>query len=96
MKIKITILSLVISFLPSISYADTYIENKHGRITWRTCKLFYVYDDYKKDEIIPTIRYIETISNFTFRKWKLSMKKQPHMEIYYLGPSDSNILGRTI
>ena len=96
MKVKITILSLVISFLPSISYADTYIENKHGKITWRTCKLFYVYDDYKKDEIIPTIRYIETISNFTFRKWKKSMKKQPHMEIYYLGSSDSNILGRTI
>jgi hypothetical protein len=96
MKIKIIILSLVISFLPSISFADTYIENKHGKITWRTCKLFYVYDDYKKDEIIPTIRYIETISNFTFRKWKKSMKKQPHMEIYYLGSNDSNILGRAI
>jgi hypothetical protein len=96
MKVKITILSLVISFLPSISFADAYIENKHGKITWRTCKLFYVYDDYKKHEIIPTIRYIETISNFTFRKWKKSMKKQPHMEIYYLGSNDSNLLGRTI
>ena len=95
MKLKITILSLVISFLPSMSFADTYIENKHGKITWRTCKLFYVYDDYKKDEIIPTIRYIETISNFTFRKWKKSMKKQPHIEIYYLGSNDSNVLGRT-
>ena len=70
MKIKITILSLVISFLPSISYADTYIENKHGKITWRTCKLFYVYDDYKKDEIIPTIRYIETISNLLLENGK--------------------------
>ena len=96
MKVKITILSLVISFLPSISFAETYIENKHGKITWRSCKLFYVYDDYKKHEIIPTIRYIETISNFTFRKWKKSMKKQPDIEIYYLGSKDSNILGRTI
>jgi hypothetical protein len=95
MKVKIIILSLVISFLPSMSFADTYIENKHGKITWRTCKLFYVYDDYKKDEIIPTIRYIETISNFTFRKWKKSMKKQPHIEIYYLGENDSKALGRT-
>jgi len=94
MKIKITILSLIISFLPSISFADAYIENKHGKITWRTCKLFYVYDDYKKDEIIPTIRYIETISNFTFRKWKKSMKKQPHVEIYYLGESDGGVAGR--
>jgi hypothetical protein len=55
MKVKIIILSLVISFLPSISFADTYIENKHGKITWRTCKLFYVYDGYAKEEIIPTI-----------------------------------------
>jgi len=96
MKLKIIILSLIISFLPSVSFAETYIENKHGKITWRSCKLFYVYDDYKKDEIIPTIRYIETISNFTFRKWKKSMKKQPDIEIYHLGSSDSNVLGRTI
>ena len=96
MKVKITILSLVISFLPSISFADTYIENKHGKITWRTCKLFYVYDGYAKEEIIPTIRYIETISNFTFRKWKKSMKNQPHIEIYYLGESETGVLGRAV
>ena len=67
MKIKITILSLVISFLPSISYADTYIENKHGRITWRTCKLFYVYDDYKKERIWSTNKsYIQKILLWIF------------------------------
>lgn len=96
MKIKIVLLVMLLIFIPSISHADVYIENKYGKITWRTCKLFYVYDGYKKDEIVPTLRYIESISNFTFRKWKKSMKKQPHIEIYYLGANDSGVSGRTI
>jgi hypothetical protein len=93
-KIKIAILTLLILSIPSIAKAEVYIQNDYGSVTWRTCKLFYVYDDYKKEEIIPTIRYIETISNFTFRKWKKSMKKQPHIEIYYLGASDTGVAGR--
>jgi hypothetical protein len=93
-KTKTIILLISLLTIPSIAHAEVYIQNDSGSVTWRTCKLFYVYDGYAKEEIIPTIRYIETISNFTFRKWKKSMQKQPHIEIYYLGASDTGVLGR--
>ena len=97
-KLKAKIVILVIAFLSisSAAHADVYLQNDYGNVTWRTCKLFYVYDGYAKEEIIPTIRYIETISNFTFRKWKKSMKDQPHIEIYYLGESETGVLGRAV